>query len=329
MVASSGVKLLYTERMRISNSTGLDRIELMRTFVRIVESGSLSAAAAQMATTQPTVSRRLQTLEQLLGAKLILRTTHAMKLTDDGERCYAHARKLIEQWYALEDELRGASDEPVGTLRVRAPHAFGQDQLIAPLIDYLQRYKNISVDWMLNDRSPDFIAEDIDCAIHVGVLTDPNMVAVLLAEIPRIVIAAPSLLAQYPAVKKVRDLSALPWLALSTFYRNEVTLNHDAKGETYQFGITPRLATDSLYALRNAALRGLGAALSSRWVVQEDIEQGRLVNLLPQWRAKSLPVYLVYPYASYYPARLRKFMALIREVMPTVTGTQPPGGDWG
>lgn len=329
MVAISRVKLLYMIRMNTTNSSGSDRIELMRTFVRIVESGSLSAAAAQMATTQPTVSRRLQTLEQLLGAKLILRTTHAMKLTDDGERCYAHARKLMEQWYALEDELRGASDEPVGTLRVRAPHAFGQDQLITPLIEYLKRYSEMSVDWMLNDRSPDFIADDIDCAIHVGTLQDPNVVAVLLAEVPRIVIAAPALLNQHQAVKAVADLSKLPWVALSTFYRNEVTLHHDAKGESYQFGIRPKLATDSLYALRNAALAGLGAALSSSWVVQDDIEQGRLVNLLPQWRAKSLPVYLVYPYASYYPARLRKFMALIREVMPTVVGARPPGGDWG
>ena len=328
MVVSSRVKLLYVLRMKTPNSSGTDRIELMRTFVRIVESGSLSAAAAQMATTQPTISRRLQALEQQLGVKLILRTTHAMKLTDDGERCYAHARKLIEQWYALEDELRGAGDEPVGTLRVRAPHAFGQDQLIAPLTTYLKRYPKMSVDWMLNDRTPDFIAEDIDCAVHVGTLTDPNMVAVLLAEIPRIVIAAPSLLARHAAVGEVRDLATLPWLALSTFYRNEVTLHHDAEGETYQFGITPKLATDSLYALRNAVLTGLGVAISSSWMVQDDIAQRRLVNLLPQWRAKSLPVYLVYPYASYYPARLRKFMALIREVMPTVAGTRPPGGDW-
>lgn len=149
-------------------TSGIDRIDLMQTFVRIVESGSLSAAAAQLSTSQPTVSRRLQSLERLLGAKLILRTTHAMKLTDDGQRCYEQAKLLLERWVSLEDQLSGAGDEPVGTLRVRAPHAFGQDQLIAPLTRYLQRYPNLSVDWMLNDRTPDFISEDIDCAIQVG-----------------------------------------------------------------------------------------------------------------------------------------------------------------
>lgn len=90
----------------------------MRTFVRIVESGSLSAAARQMNTTQATVSRRLQSLESLLDVRLLLRTTHATKLTDDGERCYQHARRVIDSWLALEDEVGKSEEEPVGTLRM-------------------------------------------------------------------------------------------------------------------------------------------------------------------------------------------------------------------
>ncbi|HHG9984180.1 TPA: LysR family transcriptional regulator, partial [Yersinia enterocolitica] len=81
---------------------GIDRIELMQTFIRIVEAGSLSAAAARLGTSQPTISRRLQTLERLLGLKLLQRTTHVMKLTDDGERCYSHAKALVENWNRME-----------------------------------------------------------------------------------------------------------------------------------------------------------------------------------------------------------------------------------
>ena len=146
----------------------IDRIELMRTFIRIVEAGSLSAAAAQMNTTQ--------SLEALLGAKLILRTTHAMKLTDDGERCYQHARQVVDAWLALEDDLRITDDRPVGILRVRAPHAFGQQQLLGPLVDFLQRYPQLSVEWMLNDKTVDFLSEGIDCAIRVGAEVDPATV---------------------------------------------------------------------------------------------------------------------------------------------------------
>lgn len=307
----------------MSHLTSVDRIELMQTFIRIVESGSLSAAAVQLGTTQPTVSRRLQALEQRLGLKLILRTTHALKLTDDGERCYAQARQLLATWHALEDELTGSNDDPIGTLRVRAPHAFGQDQLIAPLMDYLQRYPRLAVEWMLNDRTPDFVSENVDCAIQVGAPTDPSVVAVLLAEVPRFVVAAPALLAAHAPVKEVTQLTQLPWLALTSFYRNEIALQRLSDGQPINLAIAPRLASDSLYAVRKAALAGMGAAIVSSWVVQEDLASGALVQLVPDWQAPPLPVWLTYPWASYYPARLQHFFAMIRDVMPQLTGTQP------
>lgn len=318
------VKLLYLLRMNKNISSAGDRISLLHTFVRIVESGSLSAAATQLGAAQPTISRRLQHLEKLLGVKLIQRTTHTMKLTDDGERCYRHAHQLIENWQIMEDDVSAVRDEPVGILRVRAPHAFGQDQLIGPLGDYLQRYPQTSVEWTLNDHSPDFIHEGVDCAIHVGHVTDEGVVAVLLAEVPRILVAAPGLLAQRKPVAHIGDLALLPWLALHNFYRNEVTLQHTLSGKSYQFDIAPRISTDSLYAVRKAAVNGLGAAIVSSWLVKEDLAQGKLQHLLPEWQAAPLPIYLLYPWASYYPARLRKFLEMMKKEMPGLTGTQPP-----
>lgn len=309
---------------RMNNLTSTDRIALMQTFIRIVESGSLSAAARQLSITQPTISRRLQALEHYLGLKLILRTTHALKLTDDGERCYTQARQLMATWYALEDELTGSHDEPAGTLRVRAPHAFGQDQLITPLVTWLQRYPRLNVEWMLNDRTPDFIRENIDCAIQVGAPDDPGIVAVLLAEVPRIVVAAPALLAAHPPVTQTDELVQLPWLALTSFYRNEIALQRVSDSAMVSLAIAPRLASDSLYAVRKAALAGMGAAVVSSWVVQDDLASGALVQLLPAWQAPPLPVWLTYPWASYYPARLRHFFTLIKAVMPQLLGTRPP-----
>ncbi len=145
----------------------IDRIELMRTYIRIVEAGSLSAAAGQMDTTQATVSRRLQSLEGLLGL-LILRTTHAMKLTDDGERCYRHARQVVDAWLALEDDLRIADDRPVGVLRGAGRPTRLASSMLAPLVAFLQRHPQLSVEWMLNDNTVDFLSDNIDCAIRVG-----------------------------------------------------------------------------------------------------------------------------------------------------------------
>lgn len=293
-----------------------DRIELMATFVKIVEAGSISAAAARMGSTQPTVSRRLQLLEKQLGLRLIKRSTHAMTLTEDGQRCFDGARELLASWQAFEADLRGAGDEPEGTLRVVAPHAFGQSQLIGPVGEYLRRYPRVSVEWLLHDRTPDFVADAVDCSIQVGEVTDPNVVAIPLAEVPRIVVAAPSLLRDVPPVVNPADLAALPWLALRTFYRTEMSLRHDGSGEQYRVGFKPRLSTDSLYALRSAALLGLGVGVGSAWVLTDDLEAGRLVHLLPDWHAAPLPIYLVYPHARFYPARLRRFVETIREAAP-------------
>lgn len=298
----------------------IDRVELMRTFVRIVEAGSLSAAAKQMGTTQATVSRRLQSLETLLGVKLILRTTHAMKLTDDGERGYQHAKHIIDAWLALEDGLNITEDEPVGTLRVRAPHAFGQQQLLEPLLQFLSRYPQLSVEWMLNDKTVDFLSDNIDCAIRVGAEVDPATVSVLLAEVPRSIVASPALLAQYGDTMHPEQLSTLPWIAVNTFYQHSVSLRHQQRNEPITINISPRLSTDSIYVARNAALAGLGVAIVSSWMVEEDIVHGRLVELFADWPAASLPVHLVYPWARYYPVRLRKFLALMKDVMPRLTG---------
>lgn len=305
---------------------GTDRLDLLHTFVRIVEAGSLSAAANQMGTTQPTVSRRLQALERMLGLRLIQRSTHAMKLTEDGDRCFAHARTLLDSWQLIEADLRGLQDEPRGTLRVLAPHAFGQGQLIAPLVEFLNRHPAVSVEWLLHDRNPDFIAEGIDCAIRVGRVDDPGLVAIRLAEVPRIVVAAPGLIDARQPPGDAAALAGLPWIALRTFYRDEVQLSHAASGRSCRFPIQPRMATDSLYALRQAACAGLGAAISSSWVVAEDIEGGRLVRLAPDWEAEALPVHLVYPHARFYPARLRAFVALMRTHVPALAGMRSPTG---
>ncbi len=296
----------------------------MRTLVRIVEAGSLSAAARQLDTTQATVSRRLQSLETLLGVKLILRTTHAMKLTDDGERCYQHAKRVIDAWVTLEDELSQAEDEPVGMLRVRAPHAFGQEQLLSPLTQFLERYPQLSVEWMLNDKTVNFLSDNIDCAIRVGAEVDSSTVSVLLAEVPRCLVASPALLARVAPVTSPAQLSALPWVALNTFYQHDIVLTHAMRGEQERVAITPRLYTDSLYVARNTALAGLGVAAVSSWTVEEDIRQGKLVALLPDWQPAPLPVHLVYPWARYYPARLRMFLQLMREVMPGLSGMRQP-----
>ncbi len=301
-----------------------DRVELLQTFVHIVQAGSLSAAAVQLGSTQPTVSRRLQALELWLGVKLLQRSTHAMKLTEDGERCFERAKAMLADWHAFDAEMRGVDNEPEGTLRVVVPHAFGQALLVRPLAEYLRRYPRVSVEWLLHDRQPDFVAEGVDCAIHVGEVTDPMVVARKLSEVPRIAVAAPSVLAGRPTPTHAGMLADWPWLALRTFYRNELMLVHTSTGERQQLAIAPRMITDSLFALRSAALNGLGVCVGSSWLFKDDLARGELVEVVPDWQAPPLPVFLTYPPARFYPAKLRQFLELVRQSVPVALDTAAP-----
>ncbi|HDR9100166.1 TPA: LysR family transcriptional regulator [Burkholderia vietnamiensis] len=292
------------------------RFELMETFVRIVEAGSLSAAAAQLHTTQPTVSRRLQALERSLGMRLLQRTTHAMRLTVDGERCFTRAKELLAGWAAFEADLRGAQEEPDGLLRVAVPHAFGQERFVAPLAQFLRDYPRVSVEWLLQDEVRDFVGSGIDCAIQVGEPSDPGVVAIRLTKVPRFVVAAPSVLDRAAVPADPHALAALPWLALRTYYRNELTLTHAVTGDTRRIAIRPRVTTENLYALRSAALLGVGACVGSSWLLADHLARGELVHLAPDWQASPLPVYLTYPHAQFYPSRLVRFVAMMRDAVP-------------
>jgi DNA-binding transcriptional LysR family regulator len=309
--------------MKKQSLPGFDRLELLQSWVSMVESGSLSAAALQMGTTQPTMSRRLKQLEAHWGVQLLRRTTHSMALTADGERCFRQAKELLEQWHVMDADLRGSHAALRGALRVVAPSVFGQEQLVGPLAQFLHAHPEVSVEWLLYDRLPDFVGEGVDCAIRVGKVEEPNLVALPLAEVPRLVVAAPGLLAAYPLVQHPDDLARLPWLSLQTFYRDEVTLFHRDRTQPVRIPIQSRLSTDSLQAVRNAALAGLGVCVASRWAVAQDIKAGRLVPVLPQWAVAPLPLYLVLPQSSYRSARLRGFIDAMKADVPHLEGLAP------
>lgn len=277
----------------------------METFLRIVDAGSLSAAAKQLGTSQPTVSRRLRALESALGVPLLKRSTHAMQLTETGERYVARARELLAEWRSFEASVRGDDDEPEGTLRVVVPHAFGQEQLVGPATRFLRAHPKVTIEWLLNDGPIRLVEDGIDCVVRVGTLQGESLLARKIHDVRRIVVASPAVVAGRLPTRPAQ-LAALPWLALHTFYRNRVRLEKGRSAATID--IRPRFVTDSLYALRTAALDGIGAAIVSEWMVRADIRAGALVHLLPSWSAPSLPVYLAYPQAKVYPAKLRAFV---------------------
>jgi DNA-binding transcriptional LysR family regulator len=133
----------------------------------------------------------------------------------------------------------------------------------------------------------------------------------------RVIVGAPSLVRR-ARVREPDALTRMPWLALRTFYRNQLALTHARSGESRTIVIQPRFSTDSLYALRSAALHGLGVCAASTWVVADDLARGDLVQLAPEWQCAPLPIWITYTHAPYYPSRLMRFVAAMRAAVPAI-----------
>lgn len=289
-----------------------DRLELMKTFIRIVDSKNLSSAAVSLKTSQPTVSRRLKTLEKILGLKLIQRSTHEMQITEEGSRFYFHAKEIIDRWTLVEEEMTGAKTLPRGVLRVQVPQALGIGKFNNVLLKYLQDYEDVNVEWSLSDKTPDFISENLDCAIKVGNIDDPSLIAIKIFELPRLIVASNKLIANPKKFTNPDDLKDLGWLAFKTHYLDSITLVHSKTNQKKILEIQPSFATDNLFALREVVLMGLGVAVLSKWVIEKDMATGEVVQLCKDWEAARLPVYLIYPQSKHKPAKLQKFIDLVK-----------------
>ena len=293
-------------------SQGTDRLELLRTFITLVDSKNLSAAAVALKTTQPTISRRLGALEKSLGIKLLHRTTHQMQLTEEGRQFYNHAREIIERWMQIESEMTGAKVSPKGTLRVQVPQALGIGKFNHVIANYLGTYKETSIEWLLSDRMPDFLSENLDCAIKVGHIDDPNVVAIKIMDLPRIIVASSKLIKNPGKYNHPKELEDLSWLAFNLHYSNSVSLFRKKTKQKCTLHLHPRFSTDNLFSIRELIALGLGIGVISKWVVEKDLSQGSMVQLCKDWHAPSLPVYLIYPQSSLRPAKLQKFVELLK-----------------
>ena len=286
----------------------VDRLTLLETFVRVAERGGLSAAARDLDLSQPTVSRRIARLEARLGTTLLRRTTHASAPTADGLALLEDARRLLAGWEAVEERHAGDGAALAGTVRTVAPVGLGQTRLGPAVAAFLEAHPKVSIEWRLTDRPIRFAEEGCDCWIRIGPIADERLVVRELARVERLVVAAPA-----PARAHADgSLEAMPWLALGPFEGARIEL-FGAGGERRAFTVRPRFATDSLFALRDAALAGLGAAILPRWLVARELAEGALVDVAPAWRAARLPVTLAVAAGPGRPARIGAFAEAVAE----------------
>jgi DNA-binding transcriptional LysR family regulator len=285
----------------------VDRFEAMTVFTRVVEAGSLSAAARSIPMSLTSVSRHLAALEQRLGTQLLRRTTRHLSLTDEGRLVYERAKTLLSGLREMEMTLSSERSEPSGRLRVSAPVLMGR-LLIAPrLPTFLAQHPWVDVDLLLVDRVVNLVEEDIAVAVRVGRLPDSSLVARKLGEVRMVVCAAPSYLARRGRPTAPADLRQHDCLVFSDTLGPSEWHFQSVKGRI-GVKVQGRVCANNLDALVAAAIGGAGIARVPSWQVSADLSAGRLEALFTHSERPAAPVHALFQHSGVSSARIRAFI---------------------
>ena len=289
-------------------------------YLRIVETGSLRAAAAELGTDPSAVSRRLSGLEERLGVKLISRSRVRSVPTDAGRNYYDQLKPLLERMEALEDDVAGAADEPRGVLRVAAPIDFGARHIGPWLHELSARAPRLSVDLTVSDRFVDMAEQSIDVAIRIGELRDSPLIARRLGAMPLAIVASRSYLNRRGMPRSPEDLGEHDFVLYSGLQAGaDLALTHE-DGKTIEVRCASRFSVNNLGGVACIVESGGGLHAGPLWFFTEAIEAGRLVHVLPEWAPPTYPVNALYEASTYVPAKIRRFVDLALTRMRATPG---------
>jgi DNA-binding transcriptional LysR family regulator len=264
----------------------------LRTFLRIVDRGSLSAAARDLGTTQPTISRRLKEIEAAYQTKLIVRTTRAFHVTDAGRLAYEFAQQTTMADEFLRERLVRQQAQVGGRIRVGGPSGFGSLVLAPFCARFLGRHPGLEIELYLSDSPADLVSEGIDVSIRIGRLQDSSLYARNLATLEEVIVSHPNHL-RLPITRPVQ-LQSLPWMAFTGLPEpGVIRLKRGTRKQAVQ--VKPRLMISEITGYREALLAGGGAGLIHRYAVDADLQTGRLTQVLPEWQLPRWDVHAVFP----------------------------------
>jgi DNA-binding transcriptional LysR family regulator len=288
----------------------MDRLAAMETFVRVIEAGSFSGAAKQLRLGQPAVSKTIAQLEDRLGVRLLLRSTHGLTPTEAGRSFYERAKRSIEEAEEAELAARGAAATLSGQLRVSAPLTFARMHVVPRLPLFLAEHPALDVDVVLDDRDVDLIEAGIDVALRLGDLGDSALTARKIAQSPRRVIATPAYFAA----------DGMPQIPGDLLSRQAVIYEQRPGGATWTFrrGATEtsvtlrgRLRVSAAEGIREGVLATLGFTVGSEWLFAPELKTGDVICVLQEWSLPPLDLWAMFPTGRQASAKARAFAAFI------------------
>lgn len=287
----------------------MDHLTDLTLFLRVLDLGSISAAARSLDISVAVASQRLKRLERELGVRLLHRTTRQLRPTPEGIALAEQGRSLIEELDVLTSSLRSNAKSIAGTLRVTLPASFGR-MYISPLLpEFMNRHPRLRLHIDLSDQMRDLVGEGFDLAIRIGTLKDSELVATRLTSNRRVLCASPAYLRRHGTPKHPEDLAKHECLLMAVS-RDAADVWHlrGPDGKTIDVRVQSRLESNLGEVIRDAVIGGLGIALHSTWHVCEDLRAGRLKLVLPEYQLPESAIYAVMPQRRMVMPRVRAFV---------------------
>ncbi|MET4575487.1 LysR family transcriptional regulator [Ottowia thiooxydans] len=304
-----------------SSPGNLANLKRLAYFAAVVETGSFTAAADQLGITKAVVSQQVARLEREFRTTLLTRTTRKVSPTDAGRTFYQRCALILREAGEAFDELGEVAQEPSGILRLTAPLDYGISAVVPVITEFTRRFPQCKVDAILSDQSLDLMSGQVELAIRVGWVTQLNVQARQIGSFRQLLVAAPALLEKRARLKAPQDISALPFIA-NTALRDPVHWSFSrSEVERQSLVVHPVISLDATLAVREAVRHGAGLSVLPDFAVSEDIEAGRLIEVLPQWGLPSGGIHAVFPAARFRSAKVRAFVELMQERMPSKTNS--------
>lgn len=281
-------------------------------FVRVVQTGSFSAAARSLQMPVSTVSAKVSQLEERLSTSLMVRTTRKLQLTESGTNYFKHAVAACREIEAAEAAIAAEKDEIEGVVRLTAPVEMGSTSLTDVVSDFLKAHPKVRVELILTDRVVDLVAEGVDFAIRVGELPDSSLICRKIGTTELHIYASPSYLKKFGEPKSPNDLEHHHCLNFQDSVSGTWDLHVKTKGNV-SVVTKGTVATNNLISLQRFVVHGRGLALLPRFLCIEDEQAGRLKHVLKSCTAESLPIHLVYPQQKFVQRRVQMCMEFVTD----------------
>ena len=290
----------------------MDKLDCLKVFIGVAQLGTFTAAANELNTTQSAVSKKIAWLEKQLRFTLFHRHARAIRLTPNGHHYLEFALQLTEDIDLFESQLRAEQTSIAGVLKLSVPSAFSVQLLAEPLSQFLTLHPNVTVDVSVSDKFADLVDDNIDIAIRASYLKDSGLKAKWLLDNELVYFAAPSYLDTHSPIESAMGLERHQCLTYSLATPSNVWY-FPVKDAVQKVKVNEYIRSDSPEMLVQMARLGQGVAAMPRWMIEKDLNDGRLIQVLADLSTLKRPMYLVYKNVEHQPQRIRAFIDFLSD----------------